>query len=118
LFIIIIILYYDQQMHNYLTNYHTPGLGMYREWKKIEFPEEYFIRIWEQQDWGVDQEIEDVRIVFVEGWQEKVHNREEWKTLMRTPRNRGILDMPVEWNEWNYRTPTCYNTVVPSSGSL
>ena len=29
---------------------------MYREWKKIEFPKEYYIGIWEEQDWKVDQE--------------------------------------------------------------
>jgi hypothetical protein len=34
------------------------GLGMCREWKEIEFPKEYFIWIWEQQDWEVDQEID------------------------------------------------------------
>ena len=34
------------------------GLGMYREWKKIEFPKGYCIWIWEQQDWEVDQEID------------------------------------------------------------
>ena len=28
------------------------------EWKKIEFPEEYYIWIWEDQDWEVDQEID------------------------------------------------------------
>jgi len=32
---------------------------MYRELKKIEFPKGYYIRIWEQQDWEVDQEIDD-----------------------------------------------------------
>jgi len=31
---------------------------MYREWKKIEFPELYYIWIWEQQDREVDQEID------------------------------------------------------------
>ena len=31
---------------------------MYREWKKIEFPKNY-VWIWEQQDWEVDQEIDD-----------------------------------------------------------
>jgi hypothetical protein len=30
---------------------------------------------------------EDGRIVGGEGWQEKVHNREEWKKLLRTARN-------------------------------
>ena len=38
----------------------------------------------------------DGRIVGGEGWQEKVHNREEWKKLLRTARNRHILHMPKE----------------------
>jgi len=36
------------------------------------------------------------RIVGGEGWQEKVHNREGWKKLLRTARNRRILLMPME----------------------
>jgi len=32
-----------------------------------------------------------------EGWQEKVHNRQEWKKLLRTARNHQILHMPMEW---------------------
>jgi len=39
---------------------------------------------------------EDGRIVGREGWQEKVHNREEWKKLLRMARNRCILHMPME----------------------
>ena len=39
---------------------------------------------------------EDGRIVGGEGWQEKVHNREEWKKLLRITRNRRILHMPME----------------------
>ena len=39
---------------------------------------------------------EDGRIVGGEGWQEKVHNREEWKKLLRMARNRRILHMPME----------------------
>jgi len=39
---------------------------------------------------------EDGRIVGGEGWQEKVHNGEEWKKLLRTARNRRILHMPME----------------------
>jgi len=35
-------------------------------------------------------------IVGGEGWQEKVHNREEWKKLLRTVRNRHSLHMPME----------------------
>jgi hypothetical protein len=30
---------------------------------------------------------EDGRIVGGEGWQEKVHNRDKWKKLLRTERN-------------------------------
>ena len=43
-----------------------------------------------------DEVKEDGRIVGGERWQEKVHNREEWKKLMRTARNRRILHMPME----------------------
>ena len=39
---------------------------------------------------------EDRRIVGGEGWQEKIHNREEWKKILRTARNRRILYMPME----------------------
>ena len=39
---------------------------------------------------------EDGRIVGGKGWQEKVHNREEWKTLLRTVRNRRILHTPMK----------------------
>jgi hypothetical protein len=43
---------------------------------------------------------DDVReggqIIGGEGWQEKVHNREEWKKFLRTARNRRILHMPKE----------------------
>ena len=38
----------------------------------------------------------DGRIAGGEGWQEKVHNRKEWKKLLRTARNRCILHMPME----------------------
>jgi len=43
-----------------------------------------------------DEVREDERIAGREGWQEKVHNREEWKKLLRTARNRRILHMPIE----------------------
>jgi hypothetical protein len=39
---------------------------------------------------------EDGRIVGGVQWQEKVHNREEWKKLLRTARNCLILHMPTE----------------------
>jgi hypothetical protein len=40
---------------------------------------------------------EDGRIVGGEGWQEKVHNREEWMKLLRMARNHHIPHMPMEW---------------------
>jgi hypothetical protein len=43
-----------------------------------------------------DEVREDGRIVGGEGWQEKVHNGQEWKKVLRTARNRCILHMPVE----------------------
>ena len=42
---------------------------------------------------------EDGRIVGGEGWQEKVYNREEWKKLLRTARNRRILQAPENSKE-------------------
>jgi len=43
-----------------------------------------------------DEVRKDGRIVVGEGWQEKVHNGEEWKKLLSTARNRRILHMPME----------------------
>jgi hypothetical protein len=43
-----------------------------------------------------DEVREDGRIVSGEEWQENVYNREEWKKLMRTARNRRILHIPIE----------------------
>jgi hypothetical protein len=43
-----------------------------------------------------DEVGENGRIVGGEEWQEKVYNREEWKKLLRTTRNRHILHMPME----------------------
>ena len=43
-----------------------------------------------------DEVREDGRIVGGEGLQEKVHDREEWKKLLRMARNRRILHMPME----------------------
>ena len=59
---------------------------------------------------------EDGRIVGGEGWQEKVRNREEWKTLLRTARMRRILHMPMEWmNEWT-ASATCSSGPVHKAG--
>ena len=43
-----------------------------------------------------DEVREDGRIVGGEGWQEKVRNRQKWKKLLRTARNRRILRTPME----------------------
>jgi len=43
-----------------------------------------------------DEVREDGRIVGREVWQEEVHNREEWKKLLRRARNRRILHMPAQ----------------------
>ena len=43
-----------------------------------------------------DKVREGGKIVGEEGWQENVHNREEWKKLLRTARNRRNLHMPME----------------------
>jgi len=43
-----------------------------------------------------DEVREDGRIVGAEGWQEKLHNSEEWQKLPRTARNCRILHMPME----------------------
>jgi len=43
-----------------------------------------------------DEVREDGQIVGGEWWQEKVHNREEWKKLLSTARNLRILHMLKE----------------------
>jgi hypothetical protein len=43
-----------------------------------------------------DEVMEDGRMVGGEKWQEKVYDREEWKNLLTTARNRRILHMPME----------------------
>ena len=53
------------------------------------------LRVRPRNRWQVEVR-EDGRIVGGEGWQEKVHNREEWKKLLRTARNRRILHIPME----------------------
>ena len=41
-----------------------------------------------------DKVRDDGKIVGGEEWQLKLHNREEWKKLLRTARNHRILHMP------------------------
>ena len=40
--------------------------------------------------------MEEGRLVGGKGWKERVDNKEEWKKLLRTARNRHIVHMPVE----------------------
>jgi len=79
------------------------SLGMYREWKKIEFPKKVLymylgttrLRGRPRKSWHVEVR-EDGRLVGGKGWKERVYNRGEWKKLMRTARNCCILHMPME----------------------
>jgi hypothetical protein len=43
-----------------------------------------------------DEVREDGRLVGGKGWKERLCEREEWKTLLRTAGNCCILHMPVE----------------------
>jgi len=43
-----------------------------------------------------DEVREDGRLVGGKGWKERLHNREEWKKILRMARNRHILHMPME----------------------
>jgi hypothetical protein len=75
---------------------------MYREWKKIEFSRVLYMNLGttllrgRPRNRRQDELREDGRIAGGEGWQKKVHNREEWKKLLRTARNRHILQLPKE----------------------
>jgi hypothetical protein len=80
----------------------SPYMDMYREWKnriprrllymKLETTR---LRHRPRNRWQ-NEVREDGRIVGVEGWQEKIYNREEWKKLLRMVRNQCILLMPME----------------------
>jgi len=43
-----------------------------------------------------DEMREDGTVVGGKGWNGRVHNREEWKKLLRKARNRHILHIPME----------------------
>ena len=45
---------------------------------------------------GQDEAREDGRLVGGKGWKKRVYNREEWKKLLTTARNRPILHKPME----------------------
>jgi hypothetical protein len=46
-----------------------------------------------------DEVRKDGRLIGGKGWKERVYNRENWKKILRTARNRRILHMLMEWNE-------------------
>jgi hypothetical protein len=78
------------------------GLGMYREWKKIEFPKKYYMNLEARRlrgrprnRWQYEVR-ENGRLVGGKGWKERVYNREERKKLLRTAKNRRILHIPME----------------------
>ena len=76
---------------------------MYRERKKIEFPKKVLgmnlettrLRGGPRNRWQ-NEVREDGRLLGGKGWKKRVHNRQEWKKLLRTARNRHILHMPME----------------------
>ena len=63
-----------------------------------------------------DEVREDGRIVSGEVWQEKVHDREEWKKLLRTARNRRILHTPM--NEWIKFTVSWQVLYLPGGNTM
>jgi len=74
---------------------------MYREWKKTELPRVLYMNLGTRlrdrpRNRWQDEVREDERIVGGEWWQEKVHDREEWKKLLRMARNHRILHMQME----------------------
>ena len=83
---------------------------MYREWKKTEFQKKYYIWIWEQQGWEVDQEI-DGKMKWGRMADQLVEKggREEYITV-RNGRSswerQGIVAFSTfQRNEWMYTSP-------------
>ena len=78
------------------------GLDMYREWERAEFPKKVLsmnlgtksLRGRTGSRWQ-DEVRKDGRLVGGNEWRERVHNRGEWKTLLRTVRNLRILHMSM-----------------------
>jgi len=76
---------------------------MYREWKKNRIPKKVLhmnlegsrLRGRPRNKWQ-DKVRKDGRLVGGKVWKEKVHNRQEWKKLLRLMRNHRILHMPME----------------------
>jgi hypothetical protein len=71
---------------------------MYREWNKNEKRKKVLymnlettrLRGRPRNRWQ-DEVTVDGRLVGGKGWKEKIYNRDEWKKLLRTARNRHIL---------------------------
>jgi hypothetical protein len=84
-------------------------MGIYREWNEIEFPKRVLY-----MDFGTtrlrgrpgnrwqDEVREDGRTVDGEVWLEKVHNREEWKKLLRTARNFVSFKKSIRLEAWGF----------------
>ena len=75
---------------------------MFRERTKTEYPRVLYmnsgttrLRGRPRNRWQ-DEVRDNGIIVGREGWQEKVHNREEWKKLLKMASNCCILHMPME----------------------
>ena len=74
---------------------------MYREGKGTEFPIKGLSMNWKKRlrgrprNRGQDEVRKDGRLFGGTGWRERVHNRGEWKKLLRTARNCRILHMPM-----------------------
>jgi hypothetical protein len=72
---------------------------MYREWKKTELQKKSIIKTrlrGRPRNRWQDERREDGRLVGGKGRKQRIYNREEWKKLLRTPRNRRILHIPME----------------------
>ena len=88
---------------------------MYREWKKIEFQKKVLSMNLEttrlrgrlRNRWQ-DEVRKDGRLVGGIGWRKRVHNREEWKKLLRKARNRHILHMTMNENSSYMYSPMRY----------
>ena len=75
---------------------------MYREWKGTELPKKVLSMNLEttrltgrpRNRWQ-DEVRKDVRLVGGIRWRERVHNREEWKKLLKMARNLRILHVTM-----------------------
>ena len=64
-----------------------------------------------------DEVREDGSLVGRKGCNERLYNREEWKKLLRTVRNRRILHMPMElitikWTQYTLQRASKLNVIL------